>query len=436
VGTFGEKFREERERRGFTLDDVSNVTKIGSRMLRAIEDERFEVLPGGVFNKGFIRAYAKLLGFDDQEAVAGYLAALRQAQLDAQDAAWEQPLPPRNASSPISQAPPKKTEAVSNSKLAEREISPSVAKGANAKPVVNPAVSHPPSPPSPSQESMAPRLPSQKPSELALKIPSALVQPPKASPIQPPSSSTSILEAEPHPSPTSPAPRVLIEESRSSTQAPSDATPAPRDKPAAALEQATALPWKIPTTIVALAVVVIAALLWGRRQQTGTKVTAPAPVASSASVQPGTPTSGAAQSNSSSAAAPSNPGVASATTSEPDADDSAETTSARAGSAATAAAKPQVPAAFRLIIRASENSWISVTADGELVSRENLIAPASTSVKASREIVVQVSNAAGVTFRWNDRQIPAQGAEAEAKTVVFDSAGLRTAPQETTDPVH
>jgi hypothetical protein len=77
-------------------------------------------------------------------------------------------------------------------------------------------------------------------------------------------------------------------------------------------------------------------------------------------------------------------------------------------------------------ISASKNCWISVTADGALVSRENLIAPANTSVKASHEITVQVSDPAAVAFRWNDRTISMQGAGEEAKTFVFDNAGLRT----------
>src|SRR5262249_18038530 len=52
-------------------------------MLKAIEEEHFDQLPGGVFNKGFIRAYARHLGLDGEEAVNEYLAWLRQAQVDA-----------------------------------------------------------------------------------------------------------------------------------------------------------------------------------------------------------------------------------------------------------------------------------------------------------------------------------------------------------------
>jgi cytoskeleton protein RodZ len=80
-----------------------------------------------------------------------------------------------------------------------------------------------------------------------------------------------------------------------------------------------------------------------------------------------------------------------------------------------------------LVIRAKETSWISVLADGQAVSQETLIAPANTSVRANREIVAKVGNAAGVTFLFNGQEIPADGAEAEVKTFVFDSNGMRVA---------
>jgi cytoskeleton protein RodZ len=75
VGSFGERLRREREMRGVSLDDIAEATKIGTRLLRALEEERFELLPGGIFNKGFVRAYAKYLGLNEEEAVADYLQA-------------------------------------------------------------------------------------------------------------------------------------------------------------------------------------------------------------------------------------------------------------------------------------------------------------------------------------------------------------------------
>jgi cytoskeleton protein RodZ len=82
VGSFGDKLRREREMRGVSLDDIAEATKIGTRSLRALEEEHFELLPGGIFNKGFVRAYAKYLGLNEDEAVADYLAAAGESSPD------------------------------------------------------------------------------------------------------------------------------------------------------------------------------------------------------------------------------------------------------------------------------------------------------------------------------------------------------------------
>src|SRR5258708_21603100 len=104
LGEFGEKFRKEREKKNFSLDDVAGVTKIGVRMLRAIEEENFDRLPGGVFNKGFIRTYAKHLSMNDEKAVADYLACVRQAQLGPDAPAEIATIAP-NRTSPEKRAP-------------------------------------------------------------------------------------------------------------------------------------------------------------------------------------------------------------------------------------------------------------------------------------------------------------------------------------------
>ena len=72
---FGDKLRREREMRGISLEEISASTKIGTRSLRAIEAEDFEKLPGGIFNKGFVRAYSRFLGLDEEETVADFDAA-------------------------------------------------------------------------------------------------------------------------------------------------------------------------------------------------------------------------------------------------------------------------------------------------------------------------------------------------------------------------
>jgi cytoskeleton protein RodZ len=80
VGTFGERLRREREMRGINLDEISTATKISTRNLRALEEEKFNQLPGGVFNKGFVRAYAKFLGIDEEQIVAEYESAAHETE--------------------------------------------------------------------------------------------------------------------------------------------------------------------------------------------------------------------------------------------------------------------------------------------------------------------------------------------------------------------
>jgi len=75
VVSFGERLKKEREKRGMTLEEVSAATKIGVRSLKALEQEKFDLLPGGIFNKGFVRAYAKHLGLDDEAVVSDYMEA-------------------------------------------------------------------------------------------------------------------------------------------------------------------------------------------------------------------------------------------------------------------------------------------------------------------------------------------------------------------------
>ena len=78
--SLGARLKRERERQNMTLDQVATATKIGTRMLKALEDEHFDQLPGGIFNKGFVRAYARHLSLDEDQAIADYLAATGASQ--------------------------------------------------------------------------------------------------------------------------------------------------------------------------------------------------------------------------------------------------------------------------------------------------------------------------------------------------------------------
>lgn len=82
MGSFGEHLRREREMRGISLDEIVASTKIGRRLLVALEEEQFDLLPGGIFNKSYVRAYAKCVGMNEDEAVAKYLEAAQEPTPD------------------------------------------------------------------------------------------------------------------------------------------------------------------------------------------------------------------------------------------------------------------------------------------------------------------------------------------------------------------
>ena len=70
--SFGVWLKQERERRGITLEELSMCTKVRIYYLRAIEQEQPELLPPGAIGRGFVRSYAKCVGLDEAEAVEGY----------------------------------------------------------------------------------------------------------------------------------------------------------------------------------------------------------------------------------------------------------------------------------------------------------------------------------------------------------------------------
>lgn len=76
--TIGEQLRLAREERGISLRDISDQTRISMRYLEAIETDDYKRLPGGIFNKSFIKAYAKFIGFDEKAALEAYAFTLRE----------------------------------------------------------------------------------------------------------------------------------------------------------------------------------------------------------------------------------------------------------------------------------------------------------------------------------------------------------------------
>lgn len=72
IENFGLYLKHERELRGVALVDIAETTKIHLRYLEALENNDFDNMPGEVFVKGFIRSYAKVIGFDAEEMVNAY----------------------------------------------------------------------------------------------------------------------------------------------------------------------------------------------------------------------------------------------------------------------------------------------------------------------------------------------------------------------------
>jgi cytoskeleton protein RodZ len=72
MASFGENLRRERELRGIELRDIAEATNISLRFLQALEQDRADVLPGGIFPKAFVRQYALYLGLDPDRLVTEY----------------------------------------------------------------------------------------------------------------------------------------------------------------------------------------------------------------------------------------------------------------------------------------------------------------------------------------------------------------------------
>jgi transcriptional regulator with XRE-family HTH domain len=73
MSSFGEELRRERELREISLAEVAEATKINVRFLEAIERNDFECLPGGLYNRGIVRAYCQFIGADSEAMVNAYL---------------------------------------------------------------------------------------------------------------------------------------------------------------------------------------------------------------------------------------------------------------------------------------------------------------------------------------------------------------------------
>jgi hypothetical protein len=392
VGAFGEKLRKQREQRGIELDAISNTTKISTRMLRALEEEHFDQLPGGVFNKGFVRAYARLVGLDEEEAITDYLTALRESQILAQSILPDFRYPAGRPDTVAVREPPHSTirrEVLpgnngndNHAKSDERKSAlSSLPEITNRPDHERPSPPHAAGNPVPAADGASPQVPWGKLAGALLLV--ALI--------------LAVWNSRRHSETASPSQAsAASNQSPASPQSPAAAS-APRSHPANSITAAKA---------------------------------GPAPeVLSSGKVSPPTPLtlSGTVSSPSTGTGVRTAPSSTSSISNTLTTDDSPELQLDRPDASSAA---PKAPAnTFTVLIRAEKTTWVSIVADGKPFAQETLIAPANTSVRASREVVVKTGNAAGVSFLLNGKEIPAEGGDGEVRTYVFDAHTVRVAPQ-------
>jgi cytoskeleton protein RodZ len=93
-GNFGERLKRERELREVSWEELTSATRIGPKFLEALENEDWEKLPGGVFNRGFVRSIARYLGLNEEVLLGEY------------DLAHGVPAPSPNGQPPVQEPSP------------------------------------------------------------------------------------------------------------------------------------------------------------------------------------------------------------------------------------------------------------------------------------------------------------------------------------------
>lgn len=73
MGDLGARLKEAREAKGVSLRDIAAATKISVVTLEALERHDYARLPGGIFSRAFVRAYALAVGLEPESAVNDFL---------------------------------------------------------------------------------------------------------------------------------------------------------------------------------------------------------------------------------------------------------------------------------------------------------------------------------------------------------------------------
>lgn len=86
---FCDELRRERERRKISIETICEETKLSSRHLLALEAGEYDQLPGGVFRKGIVRSYLRVLGLEEATWIEKFEASLRDSvATGAEDGDW------------------------------------------------------------------------------------------------------------------------------------------------------------------------------------------------------------------------------------------------------------------------------------------------------------------------------------------------------------
>jgi hypothetical protein len=446
VGTFGEKLRKQREQCGISLDTISTITKISPRMLRAIEDEHFDQLPGGVFSKGFVRAYARQVGLNEEEAVADYLTALRENQIQSQtvlphfgsvaakSATDRAELNHRNPDrdngvrgSDFKSPDPGHTHKGSlyhNDVAAGLQSRPrgtddrrkEVRRSGDREVDLNKAVDH--------QVRSHENFPEER------RLSKGLLG--KDLPGRDLPGNDHLRKGRPqesldHAVPYSPLSFLNLSSAASPLQSLRKSRPEPASAPIAILANSAShrVPWEKLGGALLLIAVVLAVWTLRRHDQpvahqsasSSGPTPAPAvPVPAPASTKPVVAAALQPVAHAPRPAASAN--QAAAVTSGTD----VKLPVTKPHASATAASSPRT---FTLLIRADQTSWVEISTDGQPAAKETLIAPAHTSVRASHEIIVRAGNAAGISFLLNGKEIPTHSSPGEVGVFTFDANGMR-----------
>jgi cytoskeleton protein RodZ len=83
--TLGEKLRAAREEQGISISEVAEQTRIAPMYIECIENDNYKPLPGGIFNKGFVKSYARFIGYDEQTALQEYGRLASQIEANQDD---------------------------------------------------------------------------------------------------------------------------------------------------------------------------------------------------------------------------------------------------------------------------------------------------------------------------------------------------------------